>query len=196
MSPNALSRKIAVVTQNPPTNSMSVEEFVLLSRIPHYRRFQFLESSEDVEISRRCMVLTDTLKLKDASLHEISGGERQLVSIARALSQEPQLLILDEPTAHLDITHQVRVLGLIRRLNRELGVTVIMVLHDLNLASEYCDRLVLLNRGKVHLVGRPREVLTYQVIEEVYKTVVIVMENPISHKPYVVLISEEIRDVS
>ncbi|MCX5886557.1 MAG: ABC transporter ATP-binding protein [Proteobacteria bacterium] len=192
ISPKELSRRIAVVTQNPPTNYMSVEEFVLLSRIPHYKKFQFMESGQDVELSRRCMVLTDTLKLKDECIGKISGGERQLVSITRALSQQPQLLILDEPTTHLDITHQVRILDLIRRLNREFGVTVIMVLHDLNLAGEYCDRLILLNQGKVYMIGRPQEVLTYQNIEEVYKTIVIVNENPISHKPYIVLVSEEI----
>ncbi|MEW6162222.1 MAG: ABC transporter ATP-binding protein [Nitrospirota bacterium] len=186
-----LSRKIAVVTQNPPTNSMSVEEFVLLGRIPHYRRLQFLETKEDLEISRRCMALTDTLRLKDKSINQISGGERQLVSVARALSQQPELLLLDEPTAHLDITHQIRILDLIRRLNKEFGLTVIVVLHDLNLASEYCDRLILLNNGFIHKVGSPKEVLTYQIIEEVYKTVVVVGDNPISSKPYIFLVSEE-----
>lgn len=188
-----LSKKVAVVTQNPPANFMSIEEFVLLGRIPHYRKFQFLETRKDFEISRRCMALTNTIGLRDKSINQISGGERQLVSIARALSQQPELLLLDEPTAHLDITHQIRILDLIRRLNKEFGLTVIVVLHDLNLASEYCDRLILLNNGFIHKVGSPKEVLTYQIIEEVYKTVVVVRENPISSKPYVFLVSEEER---
>lgn len=124
------------------------------------------------------------------------GGERQLVSIARALSQEPELLLLDEPTAHLDITYQIGILDLIRRLNKGFGLTVIMVLHDLNLAGQYCDRLILLNQGRVHGIGTPKEILTYQVIEEVYKTVVIVEKNPISSKPYIFLVSEEDKDGS
>ena len=124
-------------------------------------------------------------------MSEISGGERQLASIAHALTQEPILLLLDEPTAHLDITHQVQILELIKRLNRELGLTVLMVLHDLNLASEYCSRLVLLNRGCIHKTGPPEEVLTYRTIEEVYKTVVVVEKNPLSGKPCIFLVTEE-----
>lgn len=182
------SRKIAVVSQNPPMSDMTVEDFVLLGRIPHYRRFQFLETKADIEIAKRCMGLTDILSIKDRHISQLSGGERQRASIARALAQQPQLLLLDEPITHLDITHQIGLLDLIRRLDDEVGLTTIMVLHDLNLASEYCDRLLLLNNGKVHKIGTPHEVLNYQIIEKVYRTVVIVKENPISHKPYVVLV--------
>lgn len=189
-----LSREIAVVTQNPPGNYMRVKDFVLMGRIPHYKRFQFFETKQDIEISERCMILTNTLKFKDKSLNQISGGERQLVSIARALAQEPQLLLLDEPTAHLDIAHQIGIMELIKRLNKEFGLTVIMVLHDLNLASEYCDRLILLSEGRVYKTGAPHSVLTYQVIEDVYKTLVLVKENPLSRRPYVFLVSKEVRE--
>lgn len=188
-----LAKKIAVVSQNHPTNFMTVQEFVLLGRIPHFKRLQFLETKEDLEIAKRAMTLTDTFNFKDRPLEEISGGERQLVFIARALTQQPQLLILDEPTAHLDITHQVAILDLIKRLNKELGLTVIMVLHDLNLASEYCQRLLLLNEGRIHKMGIPEEVLDYRIIEEVYKTVVVVETNPISLKPYILVVSEDRR---
>jgi iron complex transport system ATP-binding protein len=188
-----LAKRIAVVPQSLASVGMSVEEFVLLGRIPYFRRFQFLEAKKDFDIAQKCMALTDTLKLKDHPLAEISGGERQLALIARALVQEPRLLLLDEPTTHLDITHQVGILDLIRRLNKELGLTVIMVLHDLNLASEYCQRLVLINEGRIHKIGRPEEVLNYQVIEEVYKTIVVVRKNPISSKPYILLVSGEER---
>lgn len=184
-----LAKKVAVVSQNFDTDFMAVEEFVLLGRIPYYGKFQFLETKKDIEIAERCMTLTDTLKLKDRLIGEISGGEKQLVLIARALTQQPKLLLLDEPTAHLDITHQVAILNLIKRLNIELGLTVIMVIHDLNLASEYCSRLILLNNGKIHTTGQPEEVLNYQIIEDVYKTVVVVEKNPISKKPYVILVS-------
>jgi len=188
-----LAGKIAVVSQGVEAVGMSVEEFVLLGRMPYFDRFQFLEAKEDLEIAERCMALTDTLKLKDCLMGQISGGERQLALIARALTQEPKLLLLDEPTTHLDITHQVGILDLIKRLNRELGLTVIMVLHDLNLASEYCGKLVLVNEGRIHKIGQPEEVLNYQTIEEVYKTVVVVEKNPISSRPYVLVVSEEER---
>ncbi|MBI5143771.1 MAG: ABC transporter ATP-binding protein [Candidatus Omnitrophica bacterium] len=188
-----LAKNIAVVSQDTPMGFMTVEEFVLLGRIPHFEQFQFLETKEDVEAAQRALVLTDTLRFKDRLLEEMSGGERQLVLIGRALAQEPKLLLLDEPTAHLDITHQVSILDLIRRLRKEFGLTVIVVLHDLNLASEYCDRLVLLNNGRLERMGLPKEVLTYQVIEHVYKTIVVVEENPISKKPYVLLVSQEER---
>ncbi len=186
-----LAQKIAVVPQNLNSGAMSVQEFVLLGRIPHFKKFQFLETKQDFEIARKCMALTDTLRLKDNILEEISGGERQLTLIARSLAQEPRLLLLDEPTAHLDITHQVLILDLIKRLNRELELTVIIVLHDLNLASEYCRRLVLINEGRIHASGSPEEVLDYRIIEEVYKTVVVIEKNPISSKPYVLIVSEE-----
>ena len=188
-----LAKKVAVVPQSFGAGFMSVEEFVLLGRIPHFERFQFLETKEDLEIAQRCMAKTDTIKLKDQLMGQISGGERQLALISRALAQEPKLLLLDEPTTHLDITHQVGILDLIKRLNREFGLTVIMVLHDLNLASEYCHRLVLINQGKIHKVGSPEEVMKYRIIEEVYKTVVVVEKNPISSKPYIFIVSEEER---
>ena len=188
-----LAREIAVVSQNFEAGFMTVEEFVLLGRIPHYEKFQFLEAKKDIKIAKKCMCLTDTFRFKDCLLREISGGERQLALIARALTQEPRLLLLDEPTAHLDITHQVGILDLIRRLNKEFDLTVIMILHDLNLASEYCHRLVLINEGRIHKIGLPEDVLDYQVIEEVYKTVVVVEKNPISSKPYILIVSEEER---
>lgn len=186
-----LAKKIAVVSQGSPEETLTVEEFVLLGRIPYFEGLQFLETSRDFEVAQRCMVLTDVLKFKDRSIGQISGGERQLALIARALTQEPTLLLLDEPTTYLDIAHQVGILDLIKRLNRKMGLTVLMVLHDLNLASEYCDKIALLSEGRVHTQGMPQEVLNYKVIEQVYKTVVVVEKNPVSSKPYVLLVSEE-----
>jgi len=187
-----LAKKIAVVSQISTANVMTVEEFVLLGRIPHRRRLQFLETKLDEEIAHRAMDLTGTFNLKERFFGDLSAGEKQLVVIARSLAQEPELLLLDEPTSHLDIAHQVKILDLIKRLNKN-GLTVIIVLHELNLASQYCNRLILLNNGTLHKCGSPSEVLTYQIIEEVYKTIVVVRENPISSKPYVFLVSEEER---
>lgn len=188
-----LAKRIAVVSQNPPLNFMTVEEYVLLGRIPHFKRLQFLETKHDLEVVEKALKLTGTYKFKDRPIDEISGGERQLVLIARALAQEPKLLLLDEPTAYLDISHQVKILDLIKRLNEEIGLTVIIVMHDLNLASEYCERLVLIHEGRIYKVGSPQEVLEYQVIEDVYKTIVVVEKNPLSLKPFILLVSGKMR---
>ena len=188
-----MAQKIAVVSQNVEGNFMTVEEFVLMGRIPHYRKFQFMETEIDREIARKYMLMTDTLKYKDQPIEEISGGEKQLAVIARALAQEPQLLLLDEPTSHLDIKHQITILDLIKKLNRDSGITVMMVLHELNLASEYCNKLILLNNGMIHMAGEPAEVLTYRIIEKVYETIVVVEKNPVSHKPYILIVPEDQR---
>ena len=138
------------------------------------------------------MKLTGVDKLKGKYMNALSGGEQQLAGIARALTQEPDLLLLDEPTSHLDITHQVQTLNLIRRLSCELGLTVLMIIHDLNLAGEYCDSLIMMQEGHIRKKGLPVEVLNYSDIEAVYETVVVVRTNPISNKPVVFLVSEEV----
>jgi iron complex transport system ATP-binding protein len=189
-----VAQKIAVVSQNLPVITMTVKEFVLLGRVPYYKNLQFFENKQDLIAADRAMTMTDTERLKDNFMSEMSGGEVQLAFIARAIAQEPSLLLLDEPTAHLDITHQVSILDLIKRLNRKYNLTVIIVLHDLNLASEYCDRLVLMDNGKIQKAGTPEEVLTYKDIEEVYHTIVVVEKNPLSGKPYVLVVSEEVKE--
>jgi len=186
-------RKVSFVPQDTIINfSFSVEEIVLMGRIPHLRRMQF-ETRKDLSMARNALSLTDTLHIKEKEINEISAGERQRVIIAKALAQEPVLLFLDEPTSHLDIGHQVQILDLLKKLNKEQNLTVVMVMHDLNLASEYCSRILLLNDGTAFKDGTPEEVLTYQNIESIYKTVVVVKKNPISSKPYIVLVSGERR---
>jgi iron complex transport system ATP-binding protein len=193
MSNNIIAKNIAVVTQNNDLNHMNVFDFILLGRIPYFKRMQLFETKHDREIAEKYMKLTDTYKYKDKTIDKLSGGERQLIYITRALTQEPELLLLDEPTAHLDISHKITILDLIKKLNKELTLTVLIVLHDLNLASEYCDRIILLNNGKIFQIGNPDEVLKYNTIEEVYNTVVIIDKNPVSKKPYVFFVSEEYR---
>ncbi len=191
---NELARKVAVVGQIVEPAMMTVQEYILLGRLPYFRRYQFMETGKDILLAQRYMTLTDTDKLKDQLMSQISGGERQLASIARALVQEPRLLLLDEPTSHLDITHQAQILGLIQRLNQELGLTVLMVVHDLNLASEYSNRLVLLNKKNGHLyrTGTPEEVLTEKAIQDVYGTPVVIEKNPLSGKPCIFLATQNI----
>ena len=186
-----LCRKVAFVSQDTFVNfSFSVLEIVLMGRTPHLGRLQ-LETKKDFRITEESLLSTDSLHLKNKQINQLSAGERQRVIVAKALAQEPILLFLDEPTSHLDIGHQIQILDLLKRLNQQTNLTIVVVLHDLNLASEYCDRLILLNEGKIFKEGKPAEVLTYKNIEDVYKTVVVVNENPFSSKPYIVLVSEE-----
>lgn len=168
--------------------SYTVKDFILMGRFPHKERFELINEN-DFAICESAMSLTDTLSIRQRNINELSGGERQRVQIAQALAQEPRVFLLDEPTTHMDIHHQVKILNLIRKLNREQGLTIVVTLHDLNLASEYCPRLILLNEGKIYKMGTPTEVLTYQNIEEVYNTVVLVKENPLSGSPYIFLVS-------
>jgi len=187
------SRKAAFVTQDVFIDfSFTVWEMVLMGRIPHLGRLEF-ETRKDFLAAENAMKLTDTLSLKDKFIDELSAGERQRVMIAKALAQEPSLLLLDEPTSHLDIGHQIQALDLLRKLNREKGLTVIIVLHDLNLAGEYCNRLVLTQSGRIFKEGPPEEVMVYQNIEAVYNTVVVVKKNPFSNKPYVISVPEDSR---
>jgi iron complex transport system ATP-binding protein len=185
------SRKVAFVPQDTLIAfAFSVWEIVLMGRIPHLGRLQF-ESKNDFLIAENALRLTDVSYLRQKDIDELSAGERQRVIIAKALTQEPMLLLLDEPTSHLDIGHQIQILDLLKRLNREKNLTIVIVLHDLNLASEYCDRLILINKGEVFKQGPVEEVLTYQNIEEVYNTTVIVRDNPVTKKPFVLVVSNE-----
>lgn len=184
-------RNVAFVAQDISTGfSYTVTEIVAMGRIPHLKRLQF-ETKKDREIIEEALILTDTLHFKDKRIDELSAGERQRVIIARALAQEPALLLLDEPTSHLDIGHQIQVLNLLKKLNRRNNLTIVMILHDLNLASAYCNRIVLLDKGAIYKEGSPGEVLTYQNIEAVYKTVVIVNKNPVTGRPNVILVPGE-----
>jgi len=184
-------RKVSFVAQDVSTGfSFSVMELVLMGRIPHLKRLQF-EAKQDFEIAEGALTLTDSLKLKEKNINELSAGERQRVLIARALCQEPILLLLDEPTSHLDIGHQIQVMDLLKKLNHQNNLTIVMVLHDLNLASAYCNRICLLDNGSIFQEGAPEEVLTYKNIEAVYKTVVLVNENPVTKKPNVILVPGE-----
>lgn len=185
------ARLLAIVTQDTESIGMTVEEYVLLGRIPHHNSWQFFDSAEDVEIAEHYMELTGVIHKRDKKLDQLSGGERQLAAIARALAQEPTLLLLDEPTASLDISHQGQILNLLQKLNQELELTVLMVIHDLNLASEYCDYLTMISNGAVYTQGTPEQVLTYLNIEKVYNSVVVTRTNPISGKPVIFMVSEK-----
>ncbi len=189
MSAKTKARKMAIVTQNIEAADVCVEDYVLMGRLPYKKSFQLFDREADCELAEKYMKLTGVYKYKDKLMSELSGGEQQMAAIARALAQEPELLLLDEPTSHLDISHQVQVLNLIQQLNEEFGLTILMIIHDLNLAGEYCNSLVMLNSGTIHTSGTPDEVLNYKHIESVYDTVVITQKNPLSNRPAIFLVS-------
>jgi iron complex transport system ATP-binding protein len=183
----ALSRIIAIVPQESQVVfPYTVAEIILMARASRHHSFAF-ESEHDLEVARKNMELTETACLADRYLHELSGGEKQRVMIARALTQEPQILLLDEPAAFLDLKHQLHTLALLRRLNREHGLTVIAAFHDLNLAAAFFPRLVILREGKIFCDGRPQRILTEEMIQQVYGVRVRVRREPSGEAPEVII---------
>lgn len=188
-----LGRLIGVVPQETTvTFPFSVTEMVLFGRTPHSAGFGF-DRDTDLTAARRAMERTDTAHLARRPITELSGGERQRVILARALAQEPAILLLDEPAAFLDIRHEVEMYDLLRDLQRG-GMTVVSILHDLNLAALYCDRLLLLHEGRLARAGTAAEVITYATLKEVYGTEVYVALNDITGCLNVLPLSREHRE--
>jgi iron complex transport system ATP-binding protein len=184
----SLARNVAVVPQHPPADSpFTVLETVMLGRAPR-QGLLGLSSGKDERIAGECMELTETLHLSGRRMDRLSGGERQRVAIARGLCQEPAIMLLDEPTASLDLAHQTRIMDLLERLRRERGLTVVMVSHDLNLAAMYGDRLLLLKEGRVLKSGSPAEVLDFRTLEQAYGCVVLADKNPLGDFPRITLV--------
>ena len=189
LAPAERARQVAVVPQGAHLpEAFSVAEIVLMGRAPHLRRFGG-ESARDREIVRQAMLRTATWALADRWIGELSGGERQRVLIARALAQEPRLLLLDEATANLDLKYQTTTLDIARRLARG-GLTVIAALHDLNLAALYADRLALLHAGALLACDTPERVLTPERMRQVYDVEVVVSAHPLYGTPLVALVAE------
>ena len=180
-----LARQVAVVQQGVPRGfPFTVEELVLMGRYP-YAPARYFEDPEDVRAARAAMSATGVLDLAPVALASLGGGETQRAVIARALAQEPRLLVLDEPTAHLDLRYQAETAALLRRLNRERGVTILLVSHDLNLAAEVSDRLLLLAEGRPVRLGTPEDVLEETLLADVYRCDVRVEPNPATGRPTV-----------
>jgi ABC-type cobalamin/Fe3+-siderophores transport system ATPase subunit len=174
MNPWELARQVAVVPQEvPPALRFTVEQLALMGRYPHAPA-RFFESLEDRARARAAMAATGVTELAALPVEVLSGGERQRAMLARALAQEPDLLVLDEPTAHLDLRYQVECAALLERLNRERGTSILLVSHDLSLAAQLSDRLLLLAEGRIARLGVPAEVLDEELLRAVYGCDVVV----------------------
>ncbi len=185
--PLTLAKQMAVVPQESRINfNFSVYELVMMGRNPYQNRWGRI-TEKDRSIVEEAMDLTDTWKFKERKITELSSGERQRVIIARALAQQPDILLLDEPTASLDINYCQGIFDFLSHLNKNLKITIIAVSHDLNLTSQYCDRLILLNEGQIYVVGSPEKVLTTANISEVYNTDIKIINNPLTDRPYLIL---------
>lgn len=178
-----LSHTVAYMPQTVPLDfPFTVAEVVLMGRSPHLGLFQ-LEGRTDMERAREAMERTHVAHLAGRPMDRLSGGERQRVFLAQALCQEPRILLLDEPTAALDLKHQVHLMDLLEELRRDKEITIVMVTHDINLAAMYGDTVLLLKDGRSVSLGPPAEVLTFDALEAAYGCVVLVDESPLGRFP-------------
>lgn len=163
------ARQVAIVHQyNTAPADISVEKLVAFGRTPYHGFGSPSNSEEDEEKIKRALEITNTEKLKDKAVAQLSGGQKQRVWIAMALAQDTKILFLDEPTTYLDIRYQLQILKLVRKLNEEYGMTVIMVLHDINQSLYYSDEIVAMKDGRITAQGKPDEIITSKLIKNVY----------------------------
>lgn len=182
----SLSKMMAVLSQvNYSPSDFTVKDLVSFGRAP-YKKWYEVNSKEDQKIVDWAMEVTSTKHMANKRVTHLSGGERQRAWIAMALSQQPDILLLDEPTTYLDICHQFEVMELVKQLNKDLGLTVIMVLHDLNQASLYSDKVCMIDQGKIVDHGTPQEVMTAEKIKSVFNVSVDIQEDKRMNKPMVI----------
>ncbi|MFD5031548.1 ABC transporter ATP-binding protein [Streptomyces sp. NPDC058220] len=181
-----IAQSIGLLPQSPVApEAITVADLVSRGRQPHQHWWQQW-SDEDERAVTDAMERTDVTALADRPVDELSGGQRQRVWIAMALAQETDLLLLDEPTTFLDIAHQVEVLDLVRRLNHDQGRTVVIVLHDLNQAARYADHLVAMKSGRIVAEGRPQDIVTAELVRQVFGLESVVVPDPVTGSPLVV----------
>jgi len=181
-----IARTIGLLPQSPVApEGIAVADLVGRGRTPH-QKLLARWSSADYEAVAAALDATGTTELADRSVDELSGGQRQRVWIAMALAQQTDILLLDEPTTFLDVSHQVEVLDLLSELNHTRGTTVVMVLHDLNLAARYADELVVVSEGRIHSSGAPRDIISPETVNDVFGLSAQIVEDPVSGTPMVI----------
>jgi iron complex transport system ATP-binding protein len=186
MSEKELAKEFGMVRQDQPISfNFTALDIVLMGRNPYLGKFQ-LEGSKDFEIAKKAMEITGTWHLANRLISEVSGGERQKIILARALAQMPKVLLLDEPTLHLDINNQLEIMELLKELSIKKDLLIIMAIHDFNLAANYCKKLILLDKGKIVSIGRPEEVLTEDNIFKVFRVKVIRKKHPITNSLFII----------
>ena len=189
LSTRQVAAVLGLLPQQPVApEGITVGDLVGRGRYPHQGPFRRW-TAEDAAIVAHALAVTGTHDLAARRMDELSGGQRQRVWIAMALAQQPGILLLDEPTTYLDVAHQVEVLELLASLNRERGTTVVMVLHDLNLAARYADHLVVMGEGRILREGRPGDVLTVGTVREAFGLESVVVPDPVTGGPLVVPVS-------
>lgn len=181
-----LAKKVAVVHQNSNIAfNFSVKDIVMMGRFPYLKRFES-ESKIDYDMVEKAMKDTGIFDLRDRSAENISGGEMQRVMIARALVQQPEIMILDEPTSSLDLKYQVGILDICKQLNKSENITVICILHDINLAARYSDKIALLKNGEIFSLDIPQNVITSENIKKVYDVNVDIKKIDNTEIPYII----------
>lgn len=191
LSQKEYAGKVAVIPQSrslPPP--FSVEEFVSMGRYPHGSRLSRM-NPEDMRIVEHNLGLLNLKDLRKKKVTALSGGEMQRVFLAQGLTQGPELILMDEPTTHLDITHKMRILDIIGSLAHESGLTALIILHDLNLTSAYCDHVVMMKKGGIFAKGTPAEVLTEDCISALYESNVRVGTDPVTSRPHVFFLPQK-----
>jgi iron complex transport system ATP-binding protein len=180
-----LAKKIAYLPQESKfTFSYSVKEVVLMGRFP-FLRSMLAYSAADFRIVNQMMSLLEIDQFADRNFNELSGGEKQRVLIASALAQQPNIFLLDEPTSALDLHHQIAIYQILKRLNKEQGLTIIVVTHDINLASQFCERITLMGNGNIIRDGDPKKVLQFKLLQETFGVKVYIDINPLTKSLYI-----------
>lgn len=184
----SLAQTVAMAPQMTAVDfPFTVQEIVLMGRSP-YKGLLGFDDETDLQIAQQAMIFTGVEHLARRKLGQLSGGEQQRVLIARAICQEPEIILLDEPTASLDLAHQIRVMDLMEQLQKEKGVTVIMVSHDINLACMYAQSLLLIKNGQIVSTGSPDQVLNYETLEQAYGCPLLVDQSPLGNYPRITLV--------
>ncbi len=193
-SARELAKVVSIVSQHAPVDfPFSVAETVLMGRAPHLGLLQH-ESTHDLALAEQSMSFTDVGQFSDRRLDQLSGGERQRVMIARAICQEPKIMLLDEPTTALDPAHQLKIMDLMEKFRQDKKTTIVMVSHDLNLAAMYADRLLLMRDGQTVITGTPAQVFTREHLAKSYDCELLIDKNPVGKVPRVMLCPEKFKN--